>query len=273
MEPNAIFWLEVEKIKPNPYQPRRDFDQEGLEELAASIREYGILEPLIVARQEKEVPGGKETEYQLLAGERRLMAAKLAGLNTVPAIIRANPEERHKLEIALTENIQRTDLNPLERARAFARLVDEFGLSQREVALRVGKSRETVANTLRLLSLPEEAQRALQDGRITEGHARAILAIDTVEKQRALLGEILVKNLNVREAEKLAHQFGAGGRPRPQIEVSLDPLSQELETKLEEVLGTKVSLRKYGEKGIISINFHSPEELDAIVSRICGGEL
>lgn len=271
MESNAIFWLEVEKIKPNPYQPRRDFDDEGVKELADSIREYGILEPLIVGRMEKDIPGGKEPEYQLMVGERRLMAAKLVGLTTVPVIIRENPAEREKLEIALIENIQRTDLNSLERARAFARLADEFGLSQREIAVRVGKSREAVANTLRLLQLPAEAQKALLEGKITEGHARAILALSSREKQKALLGEVLTKHWTVRGAEEYARN--AGGveeRPRPTIILMPDPLSKEVESKLEEALGTKVTLKKRGEKGVLAINFHSPEELEAIVKRICG---
>jgi len=269
----AIFWLEAEKIQPNPYQPRRSFDETGLKELADSIREYGILEPLIVARVEKEVPTGREVEYQLMAGERRLMAAKIAGLSTVPAIIRENPEERQKLEIALIENIQRTDLNGMERARAFARLADEFGLAQREIALRVGKSRESVANTLRLLQLPSEAQKALEEGKISEGHARAILSLSSPEKQRALLGDVLTKHLTVRDAEEYARVHGGGeARFKPKIEVMPDPLSREVETRLEEALGAKVELRKRGQKGLLVIGFHTPEELDAIVGKICGGE-
>jgi ParB family chromosome partitioning protein len=274
MESNAIFWLEVEKIKPNPYQPRRDFNQKGLQELAASVQEYGILEPLLVSRIEKQSPDGILVEYQLLAGERRLMAAKLAGLSTVPAIVRQEPEGRTKLEISLVENIQREDLNPMERARAFANLADEFGLVQREIALRVGKSRESVANTMRLLQLPSEAQKALERGEITEGHARAILSIPDAAKQRALLGEILAKNLTVRESEEIAKIQGGGEeRFRPKVLVTPDPLSKELETKLEGALGTKVVLKKYGTKGEITIKFHSPEELNEIINKIVGQDV
>jgi len=273
MEPQSIFFLEVEKIKPNPYQPRREFDQAALKELADSVREYGILEPLIVSRLEHETASGVQVEYQLLAGERRLMAAKLAGLTTVPAIIREEPEERVKLEIALIENLQREDLNPMERARAFARLADNFGMAQREIAVRVGKSRESVANAMRLLQLPIEAQKALEAGQISEGHARAILSVPGIHKQQLLLKEILAKNLTVREAEEIAKQLGGGQeRFRPKVIVMPDPMSQELETKLEEALGAKVVLKKYGEKGEISIKFQTPEELNEIINKIVGQE-
>lgn len=273
MEPQSIFYLEVEKIKPNPYQPRREFDEAALKELADSVREYGILEPLIVARMESDTASGIGVHYELLAGERRLMAAKLAGLTTVPAIIREKPEERMKLEIALIENLQREDLNPMERARAFARLADNFGMAQREIAARVGKSRESVANAMRLLQLPIEAQKALEAGRISEGHARAILSVPGAQKQHSLLEEILGRNLTVREAEEIARQLGGGEeRFRPKVMVMPDPMSQELATKLEEVLGAKVTLKKYGEKGEISIKFHTPEELNEIINKIVGQE-
>lgn len=271
MESQAIFYIEVDKIEPNPYQPRRDFDEGAIGELAESVKEYGILEPLIVSRVEKDISSGTSVSYQLIAGERRLLAAKKAGLSTVPAIIRQLPEERMKLELALIENLQREDLNPVERARAFAKMADQFGLAQREIALKVGKSRESVANTMRLLQLPMESQKALERGEITEGHARAILSIPNPEKQRALLGEILSKSLTVREAEDIAKEYGGGEeRFRPKVIVTPDPFSKELETKLEEALGTKVVLKKYGPKGEIAIKFHSPEELNTIIQKIVG---
>ncbi len=276
MESNSIFYLEVNKIKPNPYQPRRDFNEEYLKELAESIKEYGILEPLIVTRIENQTEFGTDVNYQLLAGERRLMAAKLVGLSTVPALIKENVEEREKLEIGLIENIQREDLNPLEKARGFAQLIDKFGLSQREVALRVGKSREVVANTLRLLQLPLEVQKALEERKITEGHARIILQLSTIDKQRVLLGRIIANNLTVRQTEEVFKQIVKENyNQAPQFQSStsqyleLDPLLKEAEEKLEETLKTRVFLRKRGERGIIAINFNSPQELSEIINKIC----
>ncbi|MBI1975070.1 MAG: ParB/RepB/Spo0J family partition protein [Parcubacteria group bacterium] len=267
----SIFYIEAEKIESNPYQPRREFNEGAIAELAESVKEYGILEPLIVSRVEQDVPTGTKVSYQLVAGERRLLAAKKAGLTTVPAIIRQFPEERMKLEIALVENIQREDLNAMERARAFARLADNFGLAQREIALRVGKSRESVANTMRLLQLPLDAQKALERGDISEGHARAILSVPNAEKQRALLGEVLAKHFTVRETEDMARELGGGEeRFRPKVVVTPDPVTQELATQLEEKLGAKVVLKKYGGKGEIAIKFQSPEELNEIINKIVG---
>jgi ParB family chromosome partitioning protein len=269
---DSVFYLEIAKIKPNPYQPRKDFNELTLKELADSVREYGVLEPLLVSRVERPLEsGGVDVEYQLVAGERRLMAAKLAGLSTVPALIREIPDERMKLEIALIENLQREDLNSMEKARAFAHLADKFGLPQREIALRIGKSRESVANTMRLLQLPLEAQKALAEEKITEGHARAILSVPNSEKQRGLLEEILAKNLTVRDAEELARNLGGGeARFRPKLVVMPDPLSQELQAQLEEKLGAKVILKKFGSKGEIAIKFHTPEELTAIAEKLLG---
>lgn len=271
MQSSPIFYLEVEKIKSNPFQPRREFDQGNLEELANTIREFGILEPLIVTRTEKETQIGRDVEYQLLAGERRLMAAKIVGLSTVPTIIKENVEDQEKLEIALIENIQREDLNPIEEAKGFANLMDKFNLTQREVAIRVGKSREAVANTLRLLQLPSEIQKALEEKKITESHARIILTLTGSDKQRMLLGRILSYNMTVRQAEVAAkeliketgfssqkNEFGLGA------ELEL----KEIEGRLEETLNAKVMLRKKGAKGIIAINFNSQEELENIIKTI-----
>ncbi|OIO50838.1 MAG: hypothetical protein COV41_00455 [Candidatus Brennerbacteria bacterium CG11_big_fil_rev_8_21_14_0_20_43_10] len=283
MDSKSVFYLEVSKIQPNPFQPRRGFDQEQLQELANSIQEYGILEPLIVTRVEVPTETGTDVQYQLLAGERRLLAAKLVGLNTVPALIRENVQDQAKLEISVIENIQREDLNAMERARAFAQLADKFGLSQREVAFRVGKSREAVANTMRLLQLPFEAQKALEEHKITEGHARVILSVPRTEHQRMLLGRILSYSMTVRQAEATAKQimqqgmYQADTMTPAQTQESLhelgrefDPQMQELGTKLEQVLNTKVVLRKHGSKGVIAINFNSPEELGNIIKKILG---
>lgn len=274
----SIFYLEVGKIAPNPYQPRRDFNETALKELADSVREYGILEPLLVARvEEANASGGITTKYQLIAGERRLRAAQLVGLSTVPAIIREGDDERVKLEIALVENLQREDLNPMERARAFSRLSDEFGLVQREIAIRIGKSREWVANTMRLLALPLEAQKALEQGKISEGHARVVLTLATGDEQRALLELIVSKNLTVREA--LQEVDGRGLKRRSDLPVgessaraaaAEDPITREIKSRLEEALGAKVTVRSRGARGEISISYHSPEEFDAIIGKITG---
>jgi ParB/RepB/Spo0J family partition protein len=271
----AVYLIEVEKIKPNPYQPRKHFDDESLKELAESIREYGILQPLIVSRVEKETDFGRSVEYQLIAGERRLRAAQLLGLERVPAIIRPSLEERQKLEAAIIENIQRSDLNPLETARGFAKLADEFGLPQREIAERIGKSRAYVANMLRLLELPSEAQRSLEEGKITESHARLLLSIQNPEKQRALLGEILSRKLTVRETEILTRrilEMPLGEFVQKHQDVSIsdlgDALEKEIERKLEEIFGTKVEVKKRGNKGKITINFFSEEELNEILKKL-----
>lgn len=277
MEPKSVFYLEVEKIRPNPFQPRRDFNQEYLNELANSIREYGILEPLIVTRKEVETPTGHDVMYELLAGERRLLAAKIVGLSTVPALIKDNVQDREKLEIAIIENVQREDLNPVERARAFAQLADKFGLSQREVAFRVGKSREAVANAMRLLQLPFEIQKALEERRITEGHARVILSLASPDKQRLLLARIISNAMTVRQTELAAKQimkqdmYQAVDTLPPLMSEQTedaDPQLQEIGSRLEEALNTRVLVRKRGPKGVIAINFNSPEELGQIIQKI-----
>ena len=203
-KPSSIFFIEVDKIKPNPLQPRQEFDEARLSDLAESIRQYGVLQPLVVVRTERTSASGVVNEYELIAGERRLRASKLAGLPEVPVIIREEPADRVKLEMALVENVQREDLNALDRAVAFKKLSQEFSLTHKEIGARIGKSREYVANSIRLLSLPTEMQQALKEGHITEGHSRPLLMLtDRPLEQRALYEDILYKNLNVREAEKI----------------------------------------------------------------------
>jgi ParB family chromosome partitioning protein len=270
MNQQAIFYLEVDKINPNPYQPRRNFDEASIKELAESVRQYGIIEPLIVSRIEKATPSGLVTEYQLIAGERRLMAAKLVGLSTVPAIIREGDEERTKLELALIENIQRKDLNPIERARAFARLSDEFGMPQREIALRLGKSREWVANTLRLLLLPQEAQKAIEEGKMTEGHGRVLLSLSDINHQKILIEKIVSNKLTVREALQEAEKISGRKIMRPRINIGLDPIDREIAHRLEEVLNTKVIVKNRPGRGEISIVFHNQEQLNSIIKKIIG---
>ncbi|MCC7469982.1 MAG: ParB/RepB/Spo0J family partition protein, partial [Bacteroidetes bacterium] len=192
---NSIFFIDTDKIFPNPYQPRREFEEGPLNDLAESIRQYGVLQPLTVSRVEKETPdGGLITEYELIAGERRLRAARLAGIPTVPVIIRVGDDPMMKLELAIIENVQREDLNPVERARSFARLVEEFKLTHTQIGQKVGKSREYVSNSLRLLAMPQELLDALSAGKINEGHTRPLLMLSTrPEEQMTLFKEIVYR--------------------------------------------------------------------------------
>ena len=264
-----VFYIETDKIVPNPLQPRKIFSEESIEELAQSIREYGILEPLIVTRIEKETEKGTEVEYQLISGERRLLAAKKLGLPTVPVIIRKPLEERRKLELALIENIQREDLDLISKAQAFYKLINDFSLTQQELAERLGKSREVIANTLRLLQLPLEAQSALREGKINEAHARAILSFSHPDKRRAFLKEILARNLSGREALELAQRLlGSKEKASRRRNISLDPQDLELKEKLEEILGTPVYIKKKGSQGAIEIKFYSQDDLEKILKKI-----
>lgn len=263
----SVFWVETEKIRPNPLQPRREFDEAKLNELAESIRQYGILQPLVLVRLEREVPTGTAVDYELIAGERRLRAAKVAGLSHVPAIIRDEPADKVKLELAIVENVQREDLNSLERARAFKQLMDEFNLRQREVGVKIGKSREFVANTLRLLTLPEYAQKGILDGRISEGHARALLMLaDHSEEQEALFNDIYFKRLSVRDAERASRRI-AVERVRRRDDIP-DAETRSIEEKLREALGTRVYIERKGLGGKIMIEFFSDEDLQTLIDRV-----
>ena len=264
---NRVFWIEVEKINPNPRQPRKYFDEKKLADLAESIRQYGVLQPLVVSRREYDVPSGRVVEYELIAGERRLEASKLAGLNQVPIIIREEPTEQVKLELALIENIQREDLNPIERARAFRQLIDSFKLKHHEVGSKIGKSREFVTNTLRILMLPDEIQDGLSKGLIAEGHTRPLLMLSQQpEHQTLLYKEIIYKQLNVREAEKISRRVAAE-RSRKKEE-PIDPETQLFQEKLSDALGTRVFIERKEGRGKISIEFFSDEELSALFNRM-----
>jgi ParB family transcriptional regulator, chromosome partitioning protein len=259
----GVAHIPVAAISPNPMQPRGVMDPDTLAELAASIREHGLLQPLIVTCQGPE-------QYQLIAGERRWQAAQLVGLLTVPAIVKeASPQE--VLELALVENIQRADLNPLEEASAYRQLVDEFGLTQEQVAQRVGKSRVAVTNILRLLRLPAEVRQALAGGSISEGHARALLGLPTGEVQLAALNVILHKQLTVRQTEELVRRLLAEP-PQPEPRDPPSPEAQALEQEFRDTLGTKVNLyRNRKGRGRLVIHFYSEEELQAIYDLIVGG--
>jgi ParB family chromosome partitioning protein len=259
----GVAQVPVSAITPNPLQPRTVVDAEALSELAASIREHGLIQPLIVTQQGPE-------RYQLIAGERRLQAARMAGLAQVPVVVKeATPQQA--LEMALVENIQRADLNPLEEAMAFRQLVDEFEMTQEQVADRVGKSRVSVTNTLRLLRLPAAVKQALVDGAIREGHARALLALSTKEAQVAALKTVMTKALSVRQTEELVRRLLAEPAPPKEAE-PVSPALQALEEDFRETLGTKVNLyRSRKGQGRLVIHFYSEEELQALYDVIVGG--
>lgn len=257
---DSIFWVEVDRIKPNPFQPRKVFEEMALASLAESIRQYGVLQPLTVTRKEIERPGeGIFVEYELVAGERRLRASKLAGISQVPVVIRTSEDsDRVKLELAIIENLQREDLNVMDRAKAFQRLVSEFGLKHAEVGKRVGKSREYVSNTLRILALPQHMQDALAAGEISEGHTRPLLMlIDRAEMQNTLFKEIMERKLTVRDAEQVARRI-ATERTR---KVDLTPELLLLERELTERLGTRVRIEKKDQGGKVLIDFFSVDDL------------
>ena len=265
---NSIFWVDIEKVKPNPYQPRREFDEDRLRDLADSIRQYGVLQPLVVSREEiQKEEGGIAVEYELIAGERRLRASKLAGLEQIPVIIRVGDDSMTKLELAIIENLQREDLNAVERARAFMRLAEEFKFTHIQIGAKVGKSREYVSNTLRLLALPQEILDALSAKRISEGHTRPILMLaDRPEEQMVLFKEIVFKKMTVRDAEKAARKI-AVDRIRKK-EYMPDPEIAEMEEKLQESLGTRVHIERKENGGYITIDFFTNDDLHTILNLI-----
>ncbi len=254
--------LPVGDLRPNPRQPRRDIPRSELEELAASIQEHGVLQPLVVT------PASDGTGYLLIAGERRLEAARMIGLETVPVVVRI-ADERMSLELALVENLQRTDLDPLESADGYRQLVDDFGLSHEEVAKRVGKSRSTVSNTLRLLKLPASVRQALGAGRLSEGHARALLALPTAQAQSAAAQTVLKRSLSVRQTEELVQRL-TGQRRHATASRRRSPEESDVENQLRQALGTKVTLRKGRKGGSLVIHFYSEEELEALLERLLG---
>jgi ParB family chromosome partitioning protein len=254
----------IDAIVPNPMQPRQALDLEALEELAASIREHGLIQPLIVS----QMSDGEAQGYQLIAGERRLEAARLADLTKVPVIIReATPQEM--LELALVENIQRADLNPLEQATAYRHLMDDFGLTQDQVAERVGKSRVAVANSVRLLRLPDEIKGSLVQGQITEGHARAMLALDAPDGQRSVWKAVLGRGLNVRQTEEMVRRLTAAPGPK-RLSQPPSPETKALEDRFREALGTKVQLFRSKRGGRLVIHFYSEGDLQALCDLIVG---
>ena len=269
---NSIFWVDVNRIKPNPFQPRREFVEESMRALADSIKQYGVLQALVVTRKEIEKEDGLAVEYELIAGERRLRAAKIAGLSQVPVIIRIGEEEESKddlmkLELAIIENVQREDLNPVERARAFKKLADQFGFKHYQIAQKIGKSRVYVTNTMRILDLPEEMLNALSEGKINEGHTRPLLMlIDRPEEQKVLFQDIILRKMNVRDAELAARKI-AIERVR-KFNAALDPEICAMEEKFAESLGTRVKIEKRENGGKLTIDFFSNDDLKDILNLI-----
>ncbi len=264
---NAIFWVEVDRIKPNPYQPRREFDGDRLKDLSESIRQYGVLQPLVVTRHEiLRDDGSFTTEYELIAGERRLRASKMAGIIEVPVLIRHGEEsDRMKLELAIIENLQREDLNPIDRAFAFERLANEFGFNHAQIGQKMGKSRVYVTNTLRILALPDDMKDAVVEGKINEGHTRPLLMLaDRPEEQMTLFKEIVHRQITVRDAEEIARRI-AKERARKK-EFLAQPEMLALEEKLAETLGTRVHIQKRETGGKILIDFFSNEDLEKLVT-------
>ncbi|PIQ92647.1 MAG: hypothetical protein COV70_00145 [Parcubacteria group bacterium CG11_big_fil_rev_8_21_14_0_20_39_22] len=265
---NSIFWIDTEKVHPNPFQPRREFDETRLADLADSIRMYGILQPLVVTRKEKHTEDGLVAEYELISGERRLRASRIAGLSQVPALIRAGEDsDREKLELAIIENLQREDLNSVERARAFQRLVEDFGFKHGQIAKKVGRSREYVSNTIRILAMPEDMLNALSEGKISEGHTRPLLMlIDRPDEQSTLFKEIVYKKMTVREAELIARKIAYEKARRRDL--AEDPELLALEDRFKETLGTRVSIERTKVGGKLHIDFFTPNELMRLLDAI-----
>ena len=257
---NGVMLVSVDLVSPNPRQPRNMMHPQELDELTASVREHGVLQPLIVT------PGDMAGEYILIAGERRLQAARLAGLASVPVLVRQATDQQ-RLELAIIENVQRSDLSALEEAEAYRQLAEDFDLSHEDIAARVGKSRVAVTNTLRLLKLPDAVKNALIEGRISEGHGRALLALPAPEAQTAALRTVVLQELNVRQTEELVRKL-SGEKPARKPKPTAIPEVAELEERLRSSLGTKVTLRSGRKGGTLTIHYYSNEELDALMGRL-----
>lgn len=257
-------YVKITKVEPNREQPRKNFDEDALQELADSIKQYGIVEPLIVQ--------DRKTYYEIIAGERRWRAAKLAGLKEVPVIVR-NYTEQEIVEISLIENIQREDLNPIEEAQAYKRLLTEFNLKQDEVAERVSKSRTAVTNSMRLLKLCDEVQQMIIDDMITTGHARALISIDDPEQQYMIAQKVFDEKLSVRDVEKLVKNLNKPEKAKkePVTDKALEAVYQDLEEKLKQSLGTKVSIASRGDgAGKLEIEFYTHDDLEKITDMLTG---
>ena len=271
--PLSVFWIAVEKIDPNPFQPRKEFPESKLADLAQSIRRYGVLQPLVVTKKESVADSGDmSTRYELIAGERRLRASKIAGLRDIPAVIRSDiSDDNIRLELAIIENLQREDLNPIDRAKAFRRLIEEFSMTHSEVAQRMSRSREYISNSLRLLTLPEDMIQAVLEGKISEGHTRPLLMlVERPSEQRALYDEIVNRRITVRDSEIIARRQAVERARRREI----DPHLQQAQLAFEGLLDTRVHIHSQGEHGgRIIIDFFSDDDLTAIVEKIQTGAI
>jgi ParB family chromosome partitioning protein len=257
---NGVMLAGVDQVLPNPRQPRGAMNPDELGELTESVREHGVLQPLIVT------PGSGQGQFVLIAGERRLQAARLAGLTTVPIIVRQATDQQ-RLELAIIENVQRSDLSALEEAEAYRQLAEDFDLSHEEIAKKVGKSRVAITNTLRLLKLPDSVKNALIERRISEGHARSLLALSNPEAQAAALRTVVTQELNVRQTEELVRKL-LGEKPVRKPKPSQIPELAELEERMRTSLGTKVLLKAGRKGGTVTIHYYSNEELEALMERL-----
>lgn len=266
VDENGQLWLDVNRLTPNPFQPRREFDDEALHELAESIKEHGILQPITVESAENG-------NFYIIMGERRTRAAKIAGLSEVPVHLGKFSDQK-KLEIALIENIQRENLNPIEEAEAYYKLMEISGLSQEQISARVGKNRSTVANAIRLLKLPEDMRTSLAQGKITSGHARALLAVKDNADMRILYAKIVGNDMTVRDAEEMAKTLNEGAGKlspkKPSKNEAKDPNIRALEQQFIEKLGTKVEIKGSMEKGQLEISFYNKDDLNRLYYLICG---
>ncbi len=257
----GLLMVPVEQIAPNPFQPRKTFNEASIEELARSVAQHGIVQPLVVTR-------AGENRYKLIAGERRYRAAQKAGLTTVPVVVKEMMGEGDALQIALIENIQREDLNPIEEALAYHQLHEEFSLTQEEISKRVGKERSTVANFLRLLKLPDSVKKLLAAGQLSMGHARALLAVESTKRQEQLADRVVKKNLNVRQTEMLASE--SSPKTVEKKEKEKDVFTRDAEEKLQRTLRTKVEIDRKRRGGVIHIRFSSEEDLIRVVDDLMG---
>jgi ParB family transcriptional regulator, chromosome partitioning protein len=252
--------LGIEEMRPNMFQPRKDFDEEGIEELASSIQEKGIIQPLIVRKT--------ENGYEIIAGERRWRAAQKVGLTKVPVIIK-DVSDREVLELALVENLQREDLNPVEEATAYEQLIEDFGLTHEEISKRIGKERSTITNQLRLLKLPDEVKQSLIRGEITAGHARAILSLQSYSKSKEVLESIKREKLSVRKTEKLVQKLSEEKEQTVKLH-DIDPYIDHLTDELKRTLGTQVKIIDKGGKGKIEVEYYSKDELERLIEILIG---
>ena len=260
----SVQMIDIDHLEANRQQPRRRFDEDGLEELSHSIKETGILQPVLVTRD--------GDRFRILAGERRVRAARLAGLTRVPVLVKEGLEDRDHLLLALIENVQRRDLTAMEEAESYWHLKDKFGMTQDEIAERVGKDRTTVANAMRLLKLPAEVRAQVEDGLLSAGHARTLLALPSAADQETLAREFLRRSLSVRAAESRVAEFLAGTPKKKAAPAENDPDTRDAEQRLQRSLGTKVEIRRRKKGGEVRLSFYSEEQLIGLFERLVGSD-